>query len=120
MVSSMSSFTSGAIQCSELRVFNMLPPIPQGLVPVIYQSELVRPPVEVPAVAPISASEQDAAVSLSQRHPEEVAERLREEQRRRRRKGLSVSVQAGLDSEQADEARDNTLLRRGQWVDIEV
>lgn len=100
----------------------MLPPIPQGMVPVISQPELVRPPVDTPPVTPTTASDQDAAVSLSNRHPDEVAERLREEQRRRQQQQQRRSAAGQVDGEQeqTDEAGIEQPLRQGLWIDVEV
>ena len=98
----------------------MLPPIPQGMVPVVSQPELVRPPVDTPPVTPTTASDQDASVSLSNRHPDEVAERLREEQRRRQKQRGSAAELADEDKEQMDDETTEQPLRQGLWIDVEV
>ena len=49
----------------------MLPPIPQGLVPVTVQQDPARPRPEVQPVTPSSESEANRQISLDDKHPSE-------------------------------------------------
>ena len=62
----------------------MLPPIPQSLVPVTAQQDVVKPRPDIPPVTPMQESAQESAVGLDKRHPQEAEELLREEQRRQK------------------------------------
>lgn len=99
----------------------MLPPIPPGLSPVTSQQDVIKVRPDIPPVTPVQASAKESAISLDKRHPQETAELLRQEQRRRqRRHGYSAEQLA--EGEVAAEDQDilDELPRQGLWVDIEV
>ena len=98
----------------------MLPPIPQGLIPVTVQQDMVKPRPDIPPVTPAQESTSESAVSLDRRHPQETEELLREEQRRRQRRGYSPQALAEGEVDEADQARIEALPRQGLWVDVEV
>lgn len=98
----------------------MLPPIPHSLVPVTAQQDVVKPRPDVPPVTPVSEAAQESGVSLDKRHPQEVEERLREEQRRRQRRGYTPAELAEGDVAEVDEPAIEQLPRQGLWVDVEV
>jgi hypothetical protein len=99
----------------------MLPPIPQGLVPVTAQQDVVKPRPDIQPVTPAAESAKESGVSLDKRHPQEAEMLLREEQRRRqRRQGYTPQeiAQGDIAEEDFDKLKD--LPRQGLWVDIEV
>lgn len=98
----------------------MLPPIPHSLVPVTAQQDVIKPRPDIPPVTPATASSEESAIGLDRRHPQEAEEMLREEQRRRQRRGYTAEEIAEGDVEQADEAVIEQLPRQGLWVDVEV
>lgn len=99
----------------------MLPPIPHSLVPITTQNDVVKPRPEIPPVTATAESAKESGVSLDKRHPQEAAELLREEQRRRqRRQGYSPEEVAEGDVDEADAAVLDELPRQGLWVDVEV
>ncbi|MDH4655515.1 aspartate-semialdehyde dehydrogenase [Pseudomonas sp. JS3066] len=98
----------------------MLPPIPQGLVPVTAQQDVVKPRPDIAPVTPMQESAQESAVSLDKRHPQEAEELLREEQRRRQRRGYSPQELAAGEVAEEDQAVLQELPRQGLWVDVEV
>ena len=98
----------------------MLPPIPHSMAPVTVQQDVIKPRPDVPPVTPAAESAKESGVSLDKRHPQEAAELLREEQRRRQRRGYTPEqLAAGEVPEAADEGGDE-LPRQGLWVDVEV
>ncbi|WP_044871551.1 hypothetical protein [Pseudomonas sp. LFM046] len=98
----------------------MLPPIPQSLVPVTAQQDVVKSRPDVPPVTPMQESAQESAVSLDKRHPQEAEELLREEQRRRQRRGYTPEELAAGEVAEEDQAVLSELPRQGLWVDVEV
>lgn len=98
----------------------MLPPIPQGLIPVTVQQDAVKPRPDIPPVTPAQESSNESAVSLEKRHPQETEELLREEERRRQRQGHTPEEMAEADAEEATQAGIDDLPRQGLWVDVEV
>ncbi|AOE84275.1 aspartate-semialdehyde dehydrogenase [Pseudomonas sp. TCU-HL1] len=98
----------------------MLPPIPQGLVPVTAQQDVVKPRPDIPPVTPMQESAQESSVGLDKRHPQETEELLREEQRRRQRRGYTPQELAAGDVAEEDQAVLEELPRQGLWVDVEV
>jgi nucleotide-binding universal stress UspA family protein len=99
----------------------MLPPIPHSLVPVTAQQDVVKPRPDIPPVTPTNESTNESAVSLDKRHPQEAEELLREEQRRRQRRGYSAEELAELEAgKPEDEKLLEELPRQGLWVDVEV
>ncbi|AYF87736.1 aspartate-semialdehyde dehydrogenase [Pseudomonas sp. DY-1] len=98
----------------------MLPPIPQGLVPVTAQQDVVKPRPDIAPVTPMQESAQESAVGLDKRHPQEAEELLREEQRRRQRRGYSPQELAAGEVAEEDQAVLQELPRQGLWVDVEV
>lgn len=98
----------------------MLPPIPQSLVPVTAQQDVVKPRPDIPPVTPMQESAQESAVSLDKRHPQEAEELLREEQRRRQRRGYTAQELADGEVAEEDQAVLEELPRKGLWVDVEV
>jgi len=98
----------------------VLPPIPHSMAPVTVQQDVIKPRPDVPPVTPAAESAKESGVSLDKRHPQEAAELLREEQRRRQRRGYTPEqLAAGEGAEAADEGGDE-LPRQGLWVDVEV
>jgi hypothetical protein len=59
-------------------------------------------------------------LSLDKRHPQDAEELLREEQRRRQRRGYTPEQLAAGEVDEADEAALDELPRQGVWVDVEV
>ena len=98
----------------------MLPPIPHGMAPVTVQQDVIKPRPDIPPVTPAAASAKESGVSLDKRHPQEAAELLREEQRRRQRRGYSPEELAAGDVAEVDEAAVDELPRQGLWVDVQV
>ena len=98
----------------------MLPPIPQSLVPVTAQHDTVKPRPDIPPVTPMQESAQESAVGLDRRHPQEAEELLREEQRRRQRRGYTPQELAAGEVAEEDQAVLEELPRQGLWVDVEV
>jgi len=99
----------------------MLPPIPHSLVPVTAQQDVVKPRPDIPPVTPSNESSGEASVQLDKRHPQEAEELLREEQRRRQRRGYTPAELAELEAATAEEEKLlEELPRRGLWVDVEV
>jgi hypothetical protein len=98
----------------------MLPPIPQSLVPVSAQQDLVKPRPDIPPVTPMQESAQESAVGLDKRHPQEAEELLREEQRRRQRRGYTPEELAAGEVAEEDLSALEELPRQGLWVDVEV
>ncbi|MCU9949891.1 aspartate-semialdehyde dehydrogenase [Pseudomonas solani] len=98
----------------------MLPPIPHSLVPVTAQQDVIKPRPDIPPVTPAKEGSEESAIGLDRRHPQEAEELLREEQRRRQRRGYTAEEIAEGDVEQADEEVIEQLPRQGLWVDVEV
>lgn len=97
----------------------MLPPIPQALVPVTATQDVVKPRPEIPPVTPSEESAKESALNLDRRHPQEAEELLREEQRRRQRRGYSAEQLAEAEPEDVERVLGE-LPRQGLWVDVEV
>ena len=98
----------------------MLPPIPSGVFPVSAQQDAVKPRPEVAPVTPVQPCSGESAVSLDRRHPQESEEMLRDEQRRRQRRGYTPEELAKGETDQQDQAGLEELPRQGLWVDVEV
>ena len=99
----------------------MLPPIPHGMQPVTVQQDVIKPRPDIPPVTPSAESAKESGVSLDKRHPQEAEELLREEQRRRQRRGYSAQELADMSEEEVAEAvAQESLPRQGLWVDVEV
>lgn len=97
----------------------MLPPIPHSLAPVTAQQDPPQKRPDIPPVSPSQGASAEAAITLDRRHPQDVAERLREEQRRRQRQGHTPQEMA--ESQDEDDAPGlGDLPRQGLWVDVEV
>ncbi|PAU54963.1 aspartate-semialdehyde dehydrogenase [Pseudomonas sp. PIC25] len=98
----------------------MLPPIPHMLMPVTAQQDPIKPRPDIPPVTPPQESANEAAISLDKRHPQDAIELLREEQRRRQRRGYTPEELAEGEVAKADEPLIEELPRQGLWVDVEV
>lgn len=98
----------------------MLPPIPHSLAPVTAQQDVMKPRPDIPPVTPTAESSKESAVELDKRHPQEAAELLREEQRRRQRRGYTPEELAEGEVAEQDERALADLPRQGLWVDVEV
>jgi hypothetical protein len=98
----------------------VLPPIPHGMQPVTVQQDVIKPRPEIPPVTPSAESAKESGVSLDKRHPQEAEELLREEQRRRQRRGYTPEEIAEGEVDKADESLIEELPRQGLWVDVEV
>lgn len=97
----------------------MLPPIPHSLVPVTATQDVVKPRPDIPPVTPAEPGAQESALTLDKRHPQETEELLREEQRRRQRRGYTPEQLAEAEQEEVEQALGD-LPRQGLWVDVEV
>lgn len=98
----------------------MLPPIPHSLAPVTAQQDVVKPRPDIPPVSPSSESSKESAVELDKRHPQEAEMLLREEQKRRQRRGYSAEELAEGEVDKEDQALLEEVPRQGLWVDVEV
>lgn len=99
----------------------MLPPIPTGVFPVNAQQDVVKPRPDIQPVTPVEPAADESAVALDRRHPQEAEQLLREEQRRRQRRGHTPEEVAHNGAPEADALPDpDELPRQGLWVDIEV
>lgn len=98
----------------------MLPPIPHSLAPVTAQQDPIKPRPDIPPVTPVAESAKESALSLDKRHPQEAEELLREEQRRRQRRGYSAEQLAAGEVADAVDESGEALPRQGLWVDVEV
>lgn len=98
----------------------MLPPIPQGLIPVTAQQDAVKPRPDIAPVTPVQQGAQESAVELDRRHPQEAEELLREEQKRRQRQGYTAAELAEGEVAEEDQQALEHLPRQGLWIDIEV
>lgn len=97
----------------------MLPPIPHSLAPVTVQQDVIKPRPDIPPVTPAQESAKESELSLDRRHPQETEELLREEQRRRQRRGYTPEQLAEAEPEDVEQALGE-LPRQGLWVDVEV
>jgi len=98
----------------------MLPPIPHSLMPVTVQQDPIKPRPDIPPVTPLQESANESAVALDKRHPQEAEMLLREEQRRRQRRGYSPEELAEGEVAKADAEVLEELPRQGLWIDVEV
>ncbi len=101
----------------------MLPPIPQGLVPVTVQQDPVRQKPDIPPVTPPQEGSQTGDLSLKKRDENEVRERMQEEQKRRQRERREAQQEEGnLDEKELKESPEKRdgIPRRGLWVDVKV
>ena len=97
----------------------MLPPIPHSLAPVTAQQDVVKPRPDIPPVTPASESSKESAVELDKRHPQEAEMLLREEQKRRQRRGYTAEEMAEGEVIEDEESLEE-MPRQGLWVDVEV
>jgi hypothetical protein len=97
----------------------MLPPIPQGLIPVTAQQDVPRPRPEIQPVAPVAPMAEETALSLQQRQARDAEELLREQHRRQQRRAYNPEELAEGEGV-ADDAELDDMPRQGLWVDIEV
>lgn len=102
----------------------MLPPIPQGLVPVTSQHDVVKPQPPVAPVVPMTESAKDSALSLDRDEVAAAQERAREEQRRRHKRQQDAEQAGELDVDDEQEGSEDYekagLSRKGLLVDIKV
>ncbi|EXF45197.1 aspartate-semialdehyde dehydrogenase [Pseudomonas sp. BAY1663] len=98
----------------------MLPPIPSGVIQVTAQQDVVKPRPDIAPVTPVQPSSGESAVSLDRRHPQEAEQMLRDEQRRRQRRGYTPEELATGETAEDDQAELDELPRQGLWVDVEV
>ena len=98
----------------------MLPPIPTGVIQVNAQQDVVKPRPEIAPVAPVQPSSGESSVTLDRRHPQESADMLRDQQRRRQRRGYTPEELAAGETDEQDQADLEELPRQGLWVDVEV
>ena len=90
----------------------MLPPIPQGLVPVTVQQDPVKPRPDVQPVTPANESEANSQIKLDERQ-------RREEEQRRKNKG----EEADGEEEQLEEPvvpGQKPMSRKGVLVNLKV
>lgn len=98
----------------------MLPPIPSGVIQVTAQQDVPKPGADIAPVAPVQPSAGETSVGLDQRYRSESEALLREERRRRQRRGYSPEALARGDTDDVDREDLEELPRRGLWVDVEV
>lgn len=98
----------------------MLPVIPPGTVQVTAQQDVVKPRPEIAPVAPVQPSANESEVALDRRHPQESEQMLRDEQRRRQRRGYTAQELAEGDLAEEDQQALDALPRQGLWVDVKV
>lgn len=98
----------------------MLPVIPPGTVQVTAQQDVVKPRPDIAPVTPVQPSANESSVGLDRRHPQEAEQMLRDEQRRRQRRGYTAQELAEGETAEEDQDALEELPRQGLWVDIEV
>jgi len=98
----------------------MLPVIPAGVVQVNAQQDVVKPRPDIAAVTPVETSASGRSVGLDRRHPQEAEQMLRDEQRRRQRRGYTAEELAEGETAEEDQEALDELPRQGLWVDVEV
>lgn len=98
----------------------MLPIIPPGTVQVTAQQDVVKPRPDIAPVTPVEPSADESLVELDRRHPQEAEQMLRDEQRRRRRRGYTAQELAEGETAEEDQDALDELPRQGLWVDVEV
>lgn len=98
----------------------MLPPIPQGLVPVTAQQDVPKPKPPIAPVTPAQESNKGSAVNLEQDEVSAAQERAREEQRRRYQREQGQSAEDGEEPLAEDDTERGELSRKGLWVDVKV
>src|SRR5690554_994127 len=98
----------------------MLPPIPQGLVPVTSQHDVVKPQPSVAPVVPVQESPKGSALSLDRDEVAAAQEKARQEQRRRQQREAeqAETLEGQETSEPLEESASKELSRKGLWVDI--
>ena len=98
----------------------MLPVIPPGTVQVTAQQDEVKPRPDIAPVTPVQPSANESSVGLDRRHPQEAEQMLRDEQRRRQRRGYTAQELAEGETAEEDQDALEELPRQGLWVDVEV
>ncbi|HKM25964.1 MAG TPA: aspartate-semialdehyde dehydrogenase [Thiopseudomonas sp.] len=103
----------------------MLPPIPQGLVPVTAQNDPVKPTPVITAVSPTKENTKGGRLGFENDESSTAQERARDEQRRqhqRQREALLIQGDAEAEAESAtdEQLEKSELSRKGLWVDIKV
>ena len=98
----------------------MLPVTPPGTAQVTAQQDVVKPRPEIAPVTPVQPSANESSVSLDRRHPQEAEQILRDEQRRRQRRGYTAQELAEGETDEEDQQALEELPRQGLWVDVEV
>ncbi|MCQ4242362.1 aspartate-semialdehyde dehydrogenase [Stutzerimonas stutzeri] len=98
----------------------MLPVIPAGVVQVNAQQDVVKPRPDIAPVTPVEPSANESSVELDRRHPQEAEQMLRDEQRRRQRRGYTAEELAEGETAEGDQEALDELPRQGLWVDVEV
>ncbi|QUE77091.1 aspartate-semialdehyde dehydrogenase [Stutzerimonas stutzeri] len=98
----------------------MLPVIPPGTVQVTAQQDVIKPRPDIAPVTPVQPSANESSVGLDRRHPQEAEQMLRDEQRRRQRRGYTAQELAEGETAEEDQDALEELPRQGLWVDVEV
>lgn len=98
----------------------MLPVIPPGTVQVTAQQDVIKPRPDIAPVTPVQPSANESSVGLDRRHPQEAEQMLRDEQRRRQRRGYTAQELAEGETAEEDQDALEDLPRQGLWVDVEV
>jgi len=96
----------------------MLPVIPAGVVQVNAQQDVVKPRPDIAPVTPVEPSANESSVELDRRHPQEAEQMLRDEQRRRQRRGYTAEELAEGETAEEDQEALDELPRQGLWVDV--
>ena len=101
----------------------MLPPIPQGLVPVTSQHDVVKPQPAIAPVVPVQEGATGSAISLDKDEVAAAQEKARQEQRRRQQQREAEQEKPAEGQEpsaQSEETEGGEMSRKGLWVDISV
>lgn len=98
----------------------MLPPIPQGLVPVTAQQDVPKPKPPVAPVTPAAETAKGSAVSLERDDISAAQQRARDEERRRQQREQAQS-EGDVESASLEDGQEGReLSRKGLWVDVKV
>ncbi len=91
----------------------MLPPIPQGLIPVTVQQDPARPRPEIQPVTPASESEANSQVSLD--HQQSGGQ-----QQKRRQSDTDGDSEEQLPEEELLKPGKKAMARKGQLINLRV
>lgn len=98
----------------------MLPPIPQGLVPVTSQQDEVKAKPAIAPVTPVQESAKSSALGVEKDDVSAAQERAREEQRRRQQRQQQAEPELDVELPATEHKDTGELSRKGLWVDLKV